>query len=103
MACVSPRRIHRRIHIYERHRRLRYVVTKKEDFDEIQQRSKSTCEYNIAKVPSYCLICYEEHCGDSFFVITGCCHYFCKGCTKYYCDNLISEGKVAEIKCPDTR
>lgn len=81
---------------------LKCIVTSSKDYESIQVRSRGTFQFKFSKELKCCMICFENYFGNSFYVLSGCSHYFCKNCLKMYVHSLISDGKTDDVKCPDT-
>ncbi|CAI2364636.1 unnamed protein product [Moneuplotes crassus] len=82
---------------------LSLTVTSKKSYEELQRKSRDTLQYQLGRRAHCCMICFNHFYGSSLFVIANCEHFFCKACLKFYCENLISQGKVNEIKCPELK
>ena len=82
---------------------LRYAATRKDEFVDIQTRSKETFWFKFSKEVTYCPVWYMEYYGNEFSIVDGWYHYFCKIWMKDYLTNLINDGKTVDIKCPQAK
>lgn len=80
----------------------KYFASKKEEFIDIQTRSKETFHYRFSKDVTYWPICYEEYFGSEFAIVDDCYHFFCKACMKDYLEGMIQNGKTEDFKWPQT-
>lgn len=48
-----------------------------------------------------CAICLDQVPGSKCIQVAPCCHVFCRACLASYCDSLVGEGAVQQLRCPD--
>jgi E3 ubiquitin-protein ligase RNF14 len=48
-----------------------------------------------------CAICLDKVPGSKCIQVAPCHHVFCRACLASYCDSLVGEGAVQQLRCPD--
>lgn len=89
-------------YIQDKNESLKCVATSNEEYEELQKRSRDTFKHKFRKEQKTCVICFDNYYGNSFYVLSGCGHYFCMNCVGLYCQNLIRDANINNLRCPDS-
>lgn len=69
---------------------------------DVIEQMKEVKEQQKENELTQCMICFDELLGkDKFLIVVPCLHSFCKECMVPYCSNLIQDGQVDKLICPE--
>lgn len=80
---------------------LKCMASTKDEYNDIMALKRESFINKLSKEEKTCMICYESYFGNGFYVFSNCSHYFCTRCIKEYCKNLIENGNIVGLICPD--